>query len=128
MVLDTSALVAVLLREDGHERLLDTMAAAASLVIGGPTVAELALVLAHKLGRDPVSLIERVLERFEIQVLPFDREHARDALAAYLRFGKGRHRAQLNFGDCLTYAVAARAGEPLLCVGDDFPATDLLLA
>jgi ribonuclease VapC len=55
-------------------------------------------------------------------------QHRREAVDAYLRFGKGRHKARLNFGDCLTYAVARLANEPLLFAGDDFPATDLELA
>ena len=57
--------------------------------------------------------------------MPFGEAHWREALAAYRRFGRGRHRANLNFGDCLSYAVARLAGEPLLFVGDDFAATDL---
>ena len=60
--------------------------------------------------------------------MAFDEGHAIAALDAYSRFGKGRHRAALNFGDCCTYAVASVAGEPLLCTGDDFARTDLVLA
>lgn len=63
-----------------------------------------------------------------IEQIPFGGEHWREAADAYLRFGKGRHKARLNFGDCLTYAVARLANEPLLFTGDDFPHTDLALA
>jgi ribonuclease VapC len=62
-----------------------------------------------------------------VQTVPFDEAHASVALDAYSRFGQGRHPAALNFGDCCTYAIASLAGEPLLCIGDDFARTDLLL-
>ncbi len=62
-----------------------------------------------------------------METVAFDEAHASAALDAYSRFGQGRHPAALNFGDCCTYAVAFVAGEPLLCVGDDFARTDLLL-
>lgn len=62
-----------------------------------------------------------------ITTVAFGEEHAAAALDAYSRFGKGRHPAALNFGDCCAYAIASMAGEPLLCVGDDFSKTDLLL-
>lgn len=65
------------------------------------------------------------LAEFDIVEVPFGGQHWKEAVDAYLRFGRGRHRAQLNIGDCLTYAVARLAGEPLLFVGDDFAATDL---
>ena len=63
-----------------------------------------------------------------IQVAPFGEAHSRQAVEAWLRFGKGRHAASLNFGDCLSYAVARLARRPLLCVGEDFPKTDLEIA
>ncbi len=62
-----------------------------------------------------------------MQTVTFDEAHASVALDAYSRFGEGRHPAALNFGDCCTYAIASLAGEPLLCIGDDFARTDLLL-
>ena len=65
---------------------------------------------------------------FGIVVIPFEAEHARVAAEAFARFGKGRHRAALNFGDCMSYAVAKLAGQPLLCTGSDFAKTDLKLA
>jgi ribonuclease VapC len=61
-------------------------------------------------------------------VVPFDEGHWREALAAFIRFGKGRHPAGLNFGDCLSYATATIAAQPLLAVGEDFAKTDLVVA
>ncbi len=96
--------------------------------IGTPTLAETGLVLSSRLGRDSRDLVIRLIGEFSIEEVPFGDQHWREAADAYLRFGKGRHKARLNFGDCLTYAVARLANEPLLFVGDDFPETDLDLA
>ena len=74
------------------------------------------------------TLLARFLQEAEIEVVAFGAEHWTVAADAYLAYGKGRHRAGLNVGDCMTYAVAKLAGEPLLCLGDDFPATDLEVA
>jgi uncharacterized protein with PIN domain len=73
------------------------------------------------------TVLARFLQENSIQTVAFDDAHATAALDAYSRFGKGRHRAALNFGDCCTYAIASVASEPLLCLGDDFAQTDLLL-
>lgn len=128
MIVDTSALVAIVSKEPGHEDLIATLAAATGAGIGTPTVAELGIVLAARLGTDPHSIIVRLLDEFAIDEIPFGDAHWREALAAYLRYGRGRHPARLNFGDCLTYAVAKLANEPLLYVGDDFAQTDLATA
>ena len=71
--------------------------------------------------------LARVLQENSIETVAFDGAHASEAFDAYSRFGKGRHPAALNFGDCRTYAVASVAGEPLLCIADDFARTGLLL-
>lgn len=128
MIVDTSALVAVTFREPGHDQLIAKLAGVSSAGIGAPTLAETGLVLASRLGRDPRDLVIRLLSEFGIEEIPFGDRHWREAVDAYLRFGRGRHKARLNFGDCLTYAVARLADEPLLAVGDDFPETDLDLA
>jgi len=85
-------------------------------------------VLAARLGHDSRDLVIRLLDEFGIEEIPFGDRHWREAVDAFLRFGGGRHKARLNFGDCLTYAVARLANEPLLFVGDDFPQTDLKAA
>ena len=79
-------------------------------------------------SRGATSELVMVLTRFEVTVIPFGQDHWLMAWAAFLRYGKGHHPAGLNFGDCLTYAVAKLSGLPLLCVGDDFAQTDLVLA
>ena len=71
--------------------------------------------------------LARFLQENSVETVAFDEAHAGEALDAYSRFGKGRHPAALNFGNCCTYAVASVSGEPLLCTGDDFARTDLLL-
>jgi len=128
VIVDTSALVAITFREPGHQDLITKLAGAASAGIGTPTLAEAGLVLASRLRRDSRDLVIRLLDEFSIVEIPFGDRHWREAVDAYLRYGKGRHKARLNFGDCLTYAVARLANEPLLFAGDDFPETDLELA
>ena len=128
MIVDTSALVAITFAEPGHQALVAKLARAHSAGIGTPTLAGTGLVLASRLSRDPRDLIIRLLDEFAIEQVPFGDRHWREAIDAYQRFGRGRHPARLNFGDCLTYAIARLAGEPLLFAGDDFSRTDLALA
>lgn len=128
MIVDTSALVAIVMREPDHEQLIDKLVESPSTAIGTPTLAELGLVLDARLGTDPRLLIGNLLEAFEIDEVPFGPQHWRAAIDACHRYGRGRHRARLNFGDCLAYAVAHLANEPLLFVGDDFAKTDLIAA
>jgi len=128
VIVDSSALVAITFREPGHEQLIEKVTGAASAGIGTPTLAETGLVLGWRLRQDPRDLLVRLLGELGIDEVPFGEAHWREAVAAYLRFGKGRHKAQLNFGDCLTYAVVRLADEPLLFTGNDFTETDLELA
>ena len=128
MIVDTSALVAITFAEPGYQELVAKLAGAPSAGIGTPTLAETGVVLAARLGHDSRDLVIRLLDEFSIEEIPFGDRHWREAVDAYLRFGKGRHKARLNVGDCLTYAVARLANEPLLFVGDDFPETDLEVA
>lgn len=128
MILDSSAVIALLLKEPGHKRLLDRLAATEQVGIGAPTVVETSLVLSSRLGHAGKTLLARFLQEAEIEVVSFTADHWTIAADAFIAYGKGRHRAALNFGDCMSYAVARLAGRPLLCLGDDFPATDLDLA
>jgi len=129
MILNTSALVAVMLREPGSEWIMRQMAAAnGKLAIGAASLAEAGIVLSARLGEDARGRIARVLDEVQIAVIPFTESHYAVAVDAWLRFGKGRHPAALNFGDCLSYATATIAAEALLCIGDDFANTDCLLA
>jgi ribonuclease VapC len=128
LILDSSAVVALILGEPEAERLLPRLAAATETFIGAPTLVEATLVLSHRLGPIASSLIERFLGELEVAVLPFEERHWRAAIEASRRFGKGRHPAALNFGDCMAYATARIAALPLLSTGQDFSKTDLLLA
>ncbi|WP_216893298.1 type II toxin-antitoxin system VapC family toxin [Nocardia alni] len=93
--------------------------------IGAPTLVETGLVITNKAGPLGKPLLAAFLQERDFDVVAFGVEHWRAAQTAFLRFGKGRHPAALNFGDCLTYAVAWASGELLLCIGDDFKRTDL---
>lgn len=127
MIADSSALVAIMLDEPDRDWLVRRMADADLLGVGAPTLAETGIVLSARLGPPARSLLARLAEELDLGVVPFGEEHARIAVQAWNRFGKGRHPAQLNLGDCMSYATARIAGQPLLCVGDDFPRTDLPL-
>jgi ribonuclease VapC len=125
MIVDASALLAIVFREAGYEELLERIDAAEVVAAGTPTLAEAGIVLQARLGSAADGMLERMLDELEIQEVPFGEIHWREAVDAYRRFGRGRHRAGLNFGDCLTYATTRLSGEPLLFVGDDFLETDL---
>jgi ribonuclease VapC len=128
VILDSSAIIAILMEEPDVDQLLEKLTSSENVKVGGPTLTETAIVLAAKLGSDPRGLIERLLQELEVTVIPFGDLHWQESLEGYLRFGKGRHPAALNLGDTISYAVAKVAGEPLLCIGKDFPRTDLPLA
>lgn len=126
MIVDTSAMVAIVLREPDHEAVLATLTQPGTPAgMGTPTIAELGIVLSARLASDARRLVADLLQQFEIAEVQFTEAHWRAAVDAFWRYGRGRHRAALNFGDCLSYAVAHVAGEALLFVGDDFAATDL---
>ena len=125
MIIDSSALLAIVFKEPGFQGLLDRWEAAGPVAAGTPTWTETGIVLLARLGTESHGLLERMLDELDVQEVPLGEVHWREALDAYRRFGKGRHPAGLNLADCLTYAVAKLAGEPLLFVGDDFSQTDI---
>ena len=128
MIVDSSALLSVIFREEGHEEILRCLLDDPGPAIGAPTLAETGIVLEARLGSSARGLLERFLDEVGLQEIAFGELHWREAVDAYRRYGKGRHPASLTFGDCMTYAVAALAGEPLLFVGDDFAQTELTAA
>jgi ribonuclease VapC len=128
LILDTSALVAIVIREPGWERLLDRVTEAPAAGVGAPTLAEAGLVLTGRIELEGKRLLALFVMEFEIVVVTFGDAHWKVAVDAFRRFGKGRHPAGLNFGDCLSYATAKLAGQPLLCTGKDFARTDLEIA
>jgi ribonuclease VapC len=125
MTLDSSALVAVLFAEPGYLDLVDRILEADHVRVGAPTLAEASLVLAGRRRSPAAGEIEGLVKEMAITVVPFGEAEWRAAVDAFRRFGRGRHRAALNFGDCLSYASAAVAGDTLLFVGDDFHQTDI---
>ena len=135
MVLDTSAIVAIHLQEPGYDRLIDTIDHAEIVVVGVPTLLETAMVLTSRLGQaeapikgagqDARPMLLAFLRRLQCEVVAFNEEHLDAATTAFIRFGRGRHPAALNFGDCMAYAVASVAGMPLLFTGEDFGRTDI---
>ena len=127
MILDTSAVVAIVMKEPGYEELLQTMASA-NAAIGTATLTETAIVLSARLQNDARSLLARFLSEAAIAIIPFGESHYSEAVGAWLRYRKGKHPAALNFGDCLSYAVARLANEPLLFLGEDFAQTDIARA
>jgi ribonuclease VapC len=128
MILDTSAILAVFLKEPGYEATLEALVNAEAIGIGAPTLAETAIVLEARFGDQASGWLQKFVDEFGLTEIAFGPIHRQEAVAAYTRYGRGRHGAGLNFGDCLTYAVARLAGQPLLCVGSDFSKTDLELA
>ena len=128
MIVDSSAVVAVITREPASGPILERLVEAEVAGIGTPTLAETGVVLAARLGVQGKTLLARFVSEVGLIEVAFGDEHWPVAVDAYLRFGRGRHPARLNFGDCLTYAVAKLSGLPLLCVGGDFEQTDLTLA
>ena len=125
MVLDASVLVAVLLREAGYEFLLARIETAITVCICAPTLLEANMVLSGRMRRDATSGLRLFLNRFRIEVVPFSEAHYEVASTAFQRFGKGRHPAALNFGDCIAYSTSVLTGLPLLYCGNDFSRTDI---
>lgn len=128
MIVDTSALIAIVFKEPGHEELIHKMSEAEYLGIGTPTLAETGIVLSARLQGGGRTILARLCQELGLVQIPFGDAHWREAVGAYERFGRGRHSARLNFGACLSYATAKLAGQPLLYVGGDFSKTDLELA
>lgn len=125
MIIDTSAAFALIVGEADAASIGDALAGAEYRVIGAPTMVELYLVTGGKGGVALTLRAEQFIQDFGIEVVAFTAEHARLAREGWLRFGKGRHPAGLNLGDCFAYALAKARGEPLLFKGDDFAQTDV---
>ena len=126
MILDTSAVIAILTHEPVADVLIGKIARSDSVAMGVPTVTETGIVLASRHGFKAISMVSRFIQEFRVEQIPFSELHWQVAVDAYMRFGKGRHPAQLNFGDCLAYAVAHLSTQPLLFVGSDFSKTDIV--
>lgn len=125
MVIDTSALVAILQREPERRVLIEAIEAADARLMSVATLVEISIVIEARYGAEGLRDLEHFVGRAAIEVVPVDVEQGTIACSAFSRFGKGRHRAGLNYGDTFSYALALSAGEPLLFKGEDFAHTDV---
>jgi ribonuclease VapC len=125
MVLDTSALVALLLDEPEAEDFRTAVEDDTTRLISAATLLETGLIIESRKGEPGGRELDTLILKAEIVVVPVDAEQVSEARKAYRRFGKGRHAAGLNFGDVFAYALARTAGEPLLFKGNDFTKTDV---
>ncbi|MDP2119577.1 MAG: type II toxin-antitoxin system VapC family toxin [Hoeflea sp.] len=128
MVIDTSAIVAIALDEPEAAVFESRIAADPVRLISAATVFEAAMVLEARLGDAGGSELDLWLHKIGVEIVTVDVEHADQARRAWRRYGKGRHPAGLNYGDCFSYALAALSGEPLLYKGNDFAQTDIRVA
>lgn len=125
MVIDTSAVTAILRREPERDALLRALVEAPTRRLSSLTALEASLVLEGRYGPDAGADLELFLYTAQIEIVAFDARQYELARRAWRKFGKGNHPASLNLGDCCVYALAKLTGEPILCKGADFPHTDL---
>jgi ribonuclease VapC len=128
LVVDTSAAVAVILGEPGSEELAVLLEDALARMMPAAIRVELGIVIEARLWPAGQDVVDRFIRDARIDIVPADTDLAARAMSGWRRYGKGRHPAGLNFGDCFTYALAERTGHPVLCTGDDFGATDIDVA
>lgn len=128
MVIDSSAILAIVLQESEARRMAEAIARAPGRRMSAVNWLETLMVVEARHGVESADEALLILRDLEIQAVPFDLDQMHEARAAWRRFGKGRHPAGLNLGDCCAYAAAITSGEPLLCKGEDFQKTDVELA
>jgi ribonuclease VapC len=128
MVIDTSALIAILRGEPERRAFIEAIEATDSRYMSVATFVEVSIVIEAKHGAEGLRDLDHFTNRANIELIPLDLQQGEIARGAFSRFGKGRHRAALNYGDCFSYALAMSLEEPLLCKGDDFVHTNVLLA
>ena len=125
MVIDSSALVAILRKEPERDALLHAILTAETRLVSTVTALEAGMVLESRLGPRAGAALDLLLHDTKVEMAPFDQDQSDVARRAWRRFGKGNHPAALNFGDCCVYALAKISGEPILCKGSDFRQTDI---
>ena len=125
MVIDSSALMAILRREPEEKAFRNAIKLASSRLVSAPTRVEAGIVALGRKGDAGLEQMQALLETLKLDVVPLSDKQAKLAIDAFRSFGKGRHPAGLNFGDCFSYALAKATGEPLLFKGDDFSQTDV---
>ena len=127
MVIDTSALLAIFLAEAEREPFLDAIISAPVCLLSAANLLETGIVLEARRGEALGREFDLFVYRAALQIVPVDADQVEIARRAWRMFGKGRHPAALNFGDCFAYALARSSGEPLLAKGEDFRRTDVQL-
>jgi len=125
VIVDTSVLIAILLAEEGFENYLRVLQHAPLKRIAAPTLLEATMVILNRKKEEGPELLDDLLRTAQIETTAFTPDHAAVARQAFLRYGKGRHAAGLNFGDCISYATARLEAMPLLFKGNDFRQTDI---
>ncbi len=128
MVIDSSALLAIFLEEPDASIYASAIVNDRRRLISAATLAETSIVAIRRRQPDPIVALDTLTTRLRLVVIPVDHEQALLARDGFRRFGKGRHTAGLNFGDCFSYALAKQRGEPLLFKGNDFSQTDVAVA
>jgi ribonuclease VapC len=125
LVVDTSAVAAVVFDEPGGAELADQLENAVARLMPAAIRVEVGMVVEARLWPVGQDVVDRFLRDAKIDIVPVDTDLAERAVSAWRRYGRGRHPAALNFGDCFSYALAERTGHPVLCTGGDFAATDI---
>lgn len=128
MIIDTSAIIAVLFNEDDAKVYAHLIAESDTRRMSAATLVETAIVVETQTKTSGSRQLDAFLRQADIAIEPVTEEHADIARQAFIDFGKGRHAAALNYGDCFSYALAKATGEPLLFKGKDFSKTDLVAA
>ena len=128
MIIDTSALVSILDQEPEAERLAHAIATASERMLSAANLVEIGIVMQVRRGDEAVRDLDLLLAKLKIEIIAVSAKQANLARKAFQRFGRGRHPARLNFGDCFAYALAKDSGAPLLFKGEDFPQTDIAVA
>ncbi len=129
MVVDTSALIAIVYAESDHQQFEQAIGEDATRLISTASAIEASIVVARRAGSDrargALAILDGIMKSLGLAIEPVTAAHVELARDAYLRYGKGMGAAGLNFGDCFSYALARDSGEPLLFKGDDFRQTDI---
>jgi ribonuclease VapC len=126
IVVDTSAVLAALTGERARDRVNEVLARSARTLMSAANYVESMIVVTARYGDDGAHDLRSYLDAAGVEVVAVDRALADEAVRAWSTFGRSRHRAALNFGDCFAYALARSRGAPLLYVGDDFGHTDVV--
>ena len=125
MVIDSSALIAIMSKEPERRPFEESIRLASTRLLGAAALVETSIVVLSRRHEEGLAVLNELLVDMRVETVPLSADHARLAIDAFRRFGKGRHPAGLNFGDCFSYALAKATGEPLLFKGGDFSQTDI---